>query len=206
LPADEACGAAGEVRALAVGDGDVTPSPESPPANSIATLEALYDAYHRQALGLAYHLLGNRAEAEETVQDAFLAAWRASASYDPDRGSTRTWFLTLVRHRAIDQLRARERRPVRSLEEAAIDPADEADVSQQVSVSVDGQVAYHALSGLPAEQRQAIELAYFGGLSHSQIAAQVNVPVGTIKGRIRLGLDRLRLLLGEPERSPSASQ
>lgn len=167
---------------------------------SLATLEALYDAYHRQALGLAYRLLGDAAEAEEVVQEAFLAAWRAAATYDAARGSVRTWFLTLVRHRAVDALRARARRP-----QQALDPVDEpsssVDVADVAAATVDGQVARAALSCLPAEQQQAIEMAYFRGLTHTEIAGLLDTPVGTVKGRIRLGLDRLRVAL----RSPSPS-
>jgi RNA polymerase sigma-70 factor, ECF subfamily len=166
-------------------------------AARLAILEDLYDAYHRQAIGLAYHLLSNLGEAEEVVQEAFLNAWRVAETYDPARGSTCTWLLAMVRNRSIDVLRARRRCTVRPLE-AGFDWPDESDVSAQAASSVDGAVARLALADLPAEQRQVIELAYFKGLSHSEIAAQLGAPVGTVKGRIRLALDRLRVALGVP--------
>jgi RNA polymerase sigma-70 factor (ECF subfamily) len=163
----------------------------------LGTLEALYEEYHRQALGLALRVLGNMGEAEEVVQEAFLAAWRAGHTYDPGRGSTRTWLLTLVRNRAIDAVRARQRRPVQPLDDT-FDPPDSADVPLQAALNVDAARVAEALHRLPPEQRAVIELAYSSGLSHTEIAAKLSVPVGTVKGRIRLGLDRLRLALGVP--------
>ena len=163
----------------------------------IGALEVLYDEYHRQALGLALRVLGNMGEAEEVVQEAFLAAWRAGHTYDPTRGSTRTWILTLVRNRAIDVVRARQRRPVQPLDDT-VDPPDSADVPLQAELNVDAARAAEALDKLPPEQRTVIELAYSSGLSHTEIAARLRVPVGTVKGRIRLGLDRLRQALGVP--------
>lgn len=162
----------------------------------LSSLESLYDTHHRQVLGLAYTLLGNREEAEEVAQECFLAAWRAGYTYDPARGSTRTWLLAVVRNRCIDHLRARLRRPVSHLDLLALDPPDESDVQAQAASSVDGQVAVEALAGLPAEQREVIELAYFAGLSHAEIASRTSTPVGTVKGRIRLALDRLRTAMG----------
>jgi RNA polymerase sigma-70 factor, ECF subfamily len=163
----------------------------------IGALEALYEEYHRQALGLALRVLGNMGEAEEVVQEAFLAVWRAGHTYDPARGSTRTWVLTLVRNRAIDVVRARQRRPVQPLDET-FDPPDSADVPLQAALNVDAARVAEALYRLPPEQRTVIELAYSSGLSHTEIAARLSVPVGTVKGRIRLGLDRLRQALGVP--------
>jgi RNA polymerase sigma-70 factor (ECF subfamily) len=172
------------------------------PPPALDDLEALYEAYHRQALGLAYRVLNDAADAEEVVQEAFLAVWRAGRSYDPARGSVRTWLLTLVRNRAIDVIRARQRRPVRPLDEAP-DPVDPSDVPAQVSLSIDSAAAGRALEDLPPDQRRAVELAFLSGLSHGEIAAQLGLPIGTVKGRIRLGLDRLRTALGVP-REPSA--
>ena len=174
------------------------------PAPELANLEALYDAYHRQAIGLAYRLLGDMGEAEEVVQEAFLAAWRAGHTYDPARGSTQTWILSMVRNRAIDVLRARRRRPVQPLAEG-VDPPDTSDVPAQAASNVDAEAARQALAKLPPEQKQAIELAYYGGLSHTEIASQLAAPVGTVKGRIRLGLDRLRVAMGVQQDALSAS-
>jgi RNA polymerase sigma-70 factor, ECF subfamily len=165
------------------------------PAPELADLEALYDAHHRQAIGLAYRLLGDMGDSEEVVQEVFLSAWRSGHTYDPARGSTHTWILSMVRHRSIDVLRARKRRPVQPLVEG-LDPPDSSDVPSQAASNVDAETARVALDSLPPEQKQVIELAYFAGLSHTEIATQVAAPIGTVKGRIRLGLDRLRLALG----------
>jgi len=165
------------------------------PAPELADLEALYDAHHRQAIGLAYRLLGDLGDAEEAVQEVFLAAWRSGHTYDPARGSTRTWILSMVRNRSIDVMRARKRRPAQPLSDI-LEPVDASDVPAEAASNVDAEAARRALSTLPPEQKQAIELAYFAGLSHSEIATQLAAPIGTVKGRIRLGLDRLRNLMG----------
>jgi RNA polymerase sigma-70 factor, ECF subfamily len=161
---------------------------------NLADLEALYDAHHRQAIGLAYHILGDMGEAEEVVQEAFLSAWRSGHTYDPSRGSAHAWLLSMVRNRSIDVLRARRRRPVRPLAEG-VDPPDATDVPAQAASNLDAASARAALDTLPPEQKQVIELAYFGGLSHTEIATQLAAPIGTVKGRIRLGLDRLRVAM-----------
>jgi RNA polymerase sigma-70 factor (ECF subfamily) len=170
----------------------------------LADLEALYDAHHRQAIGLAYRILGDMGDAEEAVQEVFLSAWRSGHTYDPSRGSTHTWILSMVRNRSIDVLRARRRRPVQPLAEG-VDPPDTTDVPAQAASNVDAASARAALDTLPPEQKQVIELAYFGGLSHTEIAAQLAAPIGTVKGRIRLGLDHLRVAMGVPQDALSAS-
>jgi RNA polymerase sigma-70 factor (ECF subfamily) len=172
------------------------------PAPRLTDLEALYDAHHRQAIGLAYRILGDLGDAEEVVQEVFLSAWRTQ--YDPARGSTHAWILAMVRNRSIDVLRARKRRPVQPLVEG-VDPPDAQDVPAQAASNVDAAAARTALDSLPPEQKQAIELAYFGGLTHTEIATQLAAPIGTVKGRIRLGLDRLRVALGVPQDALSAS-
>lgn len=174
------------------------------PAPELADLEALYDAHHRQAIGLAYRILGDLGDAEEVVQEVFLSAWRSGHTYDPARGSTHTWILSMVRNRSIDVLRARRRRPVQPLVEG-LDPPDSLDVPAQAVSNVDADAARLALNALPPEQKQVIELAYFGGLSHTEIATQLAAPIGTVKGRIRLGLDRLRTAMGVQQDALSAS-
>lgn len=169
----------------------------TPDTHTLASLEALYDEHHRQAIGLAYRILSDLGDAEEAVQEVFLSAWRSGHTYDPGRGSTRTWILSMVRNRCIDVLRARRRRPVQPLADE-MDPPDATDVPLQAASNVDAESARVALATLPAEQQQVIELAYFGGLSHSEIAAQLAAPIGTVKGRIRLGLDHLRDAMGIP--------
>jgi RNA polymerase sigma-70 factor, ECF subfamily len=162
-------------------------------------LELLYDSYHRQALGVALGVLGNRGDAEDVVQEALLVAWRAREQFDPAKGSARAWFLTLVRHRAIDALRARQVRRTDTIDEQP-QLADDTDVLGTTLASLDGEWVREALDYLPAEQRQAIELAYFAGLTHNQIAARLELPLGTVKGRVRLALDRLRIVLNaEPD-------
>jgi RNA polymerase sigma-70 factor (ECF subfamily) len=162
---------------------------------SLASLEALYEVHHRQALGLAFRMLGDRGDAEEVVQEVFLSAWRSGHTYDPARGTTHTWILSMVRNRCIDTLRSRRRRPVQPLAEG-VDPPDPSDVPSQAATSVDAATARRALADLPPEQKQVIELAYFDGLSHSEIADKLAAPIGTVKGRIRLALDRLRVAMG----------
>lgn len=160
---------------------------------SLATLELLYDAYHGQAMAVAWSVLRDREDAEEVVQEAFLSARCALDRYDPSRGSTRTWLLSLVRNQAIDVLRAQKRRPTQPIDGS--EPSDPADVPTLAAATIDGETALAALQCLPAEQRQAIELAYFAGLTHREIASRLTMPVGTVKSRIRLALDRLRLAL-----------
>jgi len=169
--------------------------PPSPRAESLASLEDLFDAHHRRALGYAYQMVHNRADAEDVVQEAFLSAWRARVVYDPERGSERTWLLTLVRNRAISLLRARGCRPITADEEYDELP-DAGDLAEEVAMRVDGAVLRAAVARLPQAQRRVLELAYFGGLSHAEIAHQLNAPLGTVKGRVRLGIDRLRSTMG----------
>jgi RNA polymerase sigma-70 factor (ECF subfamily) len=162
--------------------------------DSLAFLEQLYEAYHRQALGLAYRMLHDRGEAEEVVQEAFLAVWRMAGRYDSGRGSTRTWLLAIVRNRSISVLRARRgQRP----ETLGDDPpiAAGSDLLDEVVPHLDAEIARQALASLSIEQRQAIELAFFDGLTHTEIATRLSLPLGTVKGRIRLALNRLRTVL-----------
>jgi RNA polymerase sigma-70 factor, ECF subfamily len=167
-------------------------------------LMALYDRHSRQAFGLAFRILGDAATAEEVVQDAFLSLWRNAKSFDTSRGGVRTWLLTIVHNRAIDRIRAaRSRASTVELEiadyaGAASDPWD--DVADQL----DGQQVREAVAELPADQRSAIELAYFQGLTHQEIAARTGLPLGTIKGRLRLGLRKLAAALA-PEPAEAGS-
>jgi RNA polymerase sigma-70 factor (ECF subfamily) len=161
--------------------------------------EVIFDRHAQRAFSLAYRMCGRRALAEDVVQEAFLSLWRSGARYDPARGSVRSWVLSVVHNRAIDAFRREavkekrdvhderlvERTPSRQLTHAEVERRDDA---QQVR---------RALGELPAEQRQVIELAYFGGFTHSQIAETLRLPAGTVKGRMRLGLTKMRLVLGE---------
>ena len=162
-----------------------------------AAVAALYDRYGRLAFSLAYRILGDQGAAEDVVQDAFLSVWRRAASFQPGRGSVRTWLLSIVHHRAIDRLRGTAGRARRdtALEEvdrvAALD-----DPWREVELTLQRDVLKKGLATLPEEQRRTIELAYFGGYTQTEIAGAMGVPIGTVKGRMRIGLQKLRALLG----------
>lgn len=157
--------------------------------------EELYDRYHRPALGLAYRIVGDPAQAEEVVQDAFLSVWRRAGSFQAGRGEARTWFFAIVHHQAIDQVRRRRSQgPVGPLTEKdanRLDPV-QVDPPDAVDRSLRRERVIEAVSRLPAEQRQALELAYFGGYTYHEVADLTGVPLGTAKGRIRLGMQKLR--------------
>lgn len=159
----------------------------------LGALERLYEHYGAMSFSIAYRITGDRASAEDVVQEAFLGAWRNAARYADARGSVKTWLLSIVHHRAIDAVR--RRRPSTELPETeGAMPAQLVmpDTWVEISASLDRDVVRTALDTLPAVQRNAIELAYFGGLTQTEIAARTGVPLGTVKGRMRLGLDALR--------------
>lgn len=148
------------------------------------------------AFSLAYRMCGRRSLAEEVTQEAFLTVWRMAARYDATRGSVRTWTLSILRNRAIDTLRANSRSvPVLSGEESEPEQlglrADDETDAEAID-NVQAHAIKDCLAELPDEQRQAIELAYYGGFTQSEIATMLGEPLGTIKGRMRLGLVRLR--------------
>jgi RNA polymerase sigma-70 factor, ECF subfamily len=162
--------------------------------------EVIYDRHADVAFSLAYRMCGRRVMAEDIVQEAFLSLWRSGARYDRTRGSVRSWVLGVVHNRAIDVFR---RDTVRAGKDVSDDDAVQRLAAQG---STEGEVerldnaaqVRDALSSLPGEQRRVIELAYFGGFSHTQIAELLKLPAGTVKGRMRLGLTKLRLSLGDP--------
>ena len=159
-------------------------------------LVALFDRYNRLAFGLAYRILGDAFAAEEVVQDAFMSIWRNAASYDLARGTVRTWLLTIVRNRAIDQLRGRFGRSQSDVALDTVAPLLAAsDLWDDVLVEIQAMDVRAALGALPEEQRVAIELAYFEGLTHVEIAERLGIPLGTVKSRLRLGLQKLHDLL-----------
>jgi RNA polymerase sigma-70 factor (ECF subfamily) len=162
--------------------------------------EAFYDRHGGAAYSLAHRIVGDPGLAEDVTQEAFLSIWRSKARFDPARGSVRAWALGIVRNRAIDALR-RSARPAPKLDlddEAVLDsrPGDERTEAEAIRRETAGRLR-QALGILPREQSQVIELAYFGGFSHSEIAEMVGVPLGTIKGRMRLGLEKIRASLAE---------
>jgi RNA polymerase sigma-70 factor, ECF subfamily len=158
-------------------------------------LEALYERYRVLAYSLALRVLANPSDAEDVVQEAFANVWRSAHTFHPARASGRSWLMTIVHHRAIDKLRGRRARPPSVGLVAGMEMPDTTDVWREVAARLTGQSVRRALDALPAEQRETIELAYFGGLSQTQIAEKMNVPLGTVKGRIRIGLHRLKTLL-----------
>jgi RNA polymerase sigma factor (sigma-70 family) len=165
---------------------------ESIAAGDDSALAALYDRFGRVAYGLAYRVLRDRALAEDAVQEAFLAVWRSADSYRRERAKPGTWILTLVHRRAVDLVRREDRRRAEPLEEpseTAGDTADEVDLRERRST------VQAALSQLPPDQRQALELAYYGGYTQSELAERLGVPLGTIKSRMFAGLARLQELV-----------
>ena len=164
--------------------------------SGVGALEELYARHHGLALAVAFRVLGDRGDAEEVVQETFLAVWRRSATYRADRGGVRGWILSIVRHRAIDRIRrARGAAPVAFLDETWPDRG--ASVFSDVNREVERERIVEAVATLPAEQREALELAYYGGLTQQEIATLVGVPLGTVKGRIRLAMEKLRTSLAD---------
>ena len=162
--------------------------------------ELLYDRHGGAAFSLSYRMVGDRVTAEDVAQEAFLSIWRSRMRYDASRGSVRTWVLGIVHNRAIDALRRgalHERRRRRQLD--GVEERHEATERTDVEAArrEEARSVRSALDTLPTDQRRTIELAYFGGFSHSQIAELLDEPIGTIKGRMRLGLDKLRHQLAE---------
>jgi len=156
-------------------------------------LAELYDRLGRVAYGLALRVLRDPALAQDAVQDAFLATWRTAASFDPGRGTASTWVLTLVHRRAVDLVRREERRRGDPLDTAPVASGDSVD--ETVEVREQRRNVQAALAQLPPDQRQALELAYYGGLSQSELAERLGVPLGTVKSRMFAGLSKLRDLL-----------
>jgi RNA polymerase sigma factor (sigma-70 family) len=164
-------------------------------AGRLDALDTFYERYRTMAYGIARRITADDTLAEDVVQEAFLGVWRGAGNYTPGRGSVRTWLLAIVHHRAIDAVRRRR---------ATVDLPDESegaltpgalvspDVWPDIAARLDEAVVADALAALPELQRSALELAYFGGLSQTEIAARIGAPLGTVKSRVRLGLASLR--------------
>jgi RNA polymerase sigma-70 factor (ECF subfamily) len=163
-------------------------------AGDARAFEVLYERHSAAAFSLAYRMCGTRGAAEDVTQEAFLAAWRSGARYDRARGSVRTWLLGIVHNRAIDSLRrgaVHDRR--RSGDEEAAERLEAPDRTDADALRRDEARALRTLiDELPDEQGRVIELAYFGGFTHREIAEMLDAPIGTIKGRMRLGLEKMR--------------
>jgi len=156
--------------------------------------EAIYDRYHRQAYSLARRITGRETGAEEATQEAFLSLWRGASSFDPARASLATWLLALVRYRSIDLLRqSRPRALHQDLSEGAAERIEAPErTEEQVLAIQEYAQARRLVDELPPEQREVIDLTYLAGFTQTEIAARVGVPLGTVKGRARLGLLKLR--------------
>lgn len=179
----------------ALADEDLMQSVHRGDADAFAII---YERHASAAFSLAYRMMGSRPAAEDVAQEAFLSAWRAGSRYDATRGSVRTWLLGIVHHRAIDALRRGKTRDYpRADDEGAaerLEAREHTDVEaarREESVTV-----RRALEKLPENQSKVIELAYFGGFTHTEIADMLSAPIGTVKGRMRLGLRKLRDELG----------
>jgi len=162
-------------------------------------LEALYAKYATAVYSMAMYMLRQQPLAEEATQDVFLNVWLKASSYRPDRGSPRTWIMGVAHNKVIDVIRAR-RRVLDATEPADEDtldqlPSSDMAVETEVERNLDGERVRKALHSLPPEQREAIVLAYFGGLSHSEIAQKLQQPLGTVKTRLRLAMQKLRKAL-----------
>ncbi|MBV9802739.1 MAG: sigma-70 family RNA polymerase sigma factor [Solirubrobacterales bacterium] len=162
--------------------------------------EVIFDRHAAVAFSLAYRICGRRAIAEDIVQESFLSLWRSGARYDSTRGSVRSWILTTVHNRAIDSFRKERLTSTRNVGDEGLAermPAPER-TEAEIERRDDARQVRAALTMLPEEQRRVIELAYFGGFSHTQIAELLGLPAGTVKGRMRLGLTKMRLALADP--------
>ncbi len=163
-------------------------------------LEALYDRYVRQCFGLALRLLNDSALSEEVVQEVFLKLWSQPTSYSPQKGKFVSWLLSLIHHKCIDELRKKSRTEV-ALDDPLlgsvldIEPDPSKGPGDQVWVAEQQRVVRQALTQIAPNQRMVLELAYFRGLSQSEIASKLDQPLGTVKTRMRLGLQNLRTLL-----------
>ncbi len=160
-------------------------------------LEEFYDYTSRKAFGLAYRVPGDSAAAEDAVQEAYVTLWRQRSKIDPARGSLTSLLMTVVHRRAIDALRSNRSRRTDVMSPALEYVAGgDADVAERVMSSIDGEEVRNALGTLPDEQRAPVEMAYFQGLTHVEIAAKLSLPLGTVKSRLRLALTKLRTALG----------
>jgi len=161
--------------------------------NDAEAFEVILERHADSAFSLAYRMCGRHAIAEDVTQEAFLAIWRSGTRYDRTRGSVRTWALGIVHHRAIDTLRRNDVHARRRAEDERLEESLEAPerTEMQAIENAAARELRSALEELPRDQRRVIELAYFGGFTHAEIASMLEEPIGTVKGRMRLGLKKL---------------
>jgi RNA polymerase sigma-70 factor, ECF subfamily len=175
---------------LILADEDLISLVESADAEAFATL---YDRHSRAAFSLAYRMMGERQASEDLTQDAFLKVWRGASSYRAERGSVRTWILSIVHNRGIDQLRSHaSRRRTQDRIEASAPRSQPSEAFAETLRNSQRDQVREALNTLPPEQLKILELAYFSGYTHVEIAKLLRLPLGTVKGRMRLGLKKIR--------------
>jgi len=154
---------------------------------------ALYDRHAKVAYSLAYRMMGERQAAEDLVQEAFLKVWRAAGSYRVEKATVRTWILSILNNRGIDELRSTaSRRRTQDKVEAQTSTSQPSEAFAQTWRNSQGEQVREALRGLPPEQLKVLELSYFSGYTHTEIAELLGLPLGTVKGRMRLGLQKVR--------------
>ena len=154
---------------------------------------ALYDRHARVAYSLAYRMMGERQAAEDLVQEAFLKVWRAAGSYRVEKATVRTWILSILNNRGIDEIRSNaSRRRTQDRVETQTSTSQPSEAFGEAWRNSQGEQVREALGGLPPEQVKVLELAYFSGYTHMEIAELLDLPLGTVKGRMRLGLKKLR--------------
>lgn len=166
-------------------------------------LAALYDRFGRMVFGMAYNILNDEQTAEEVTQDVFLSIWKKSSSYDISQAKVATWIASITRNRAIDLLRASSVRPVSY--EFPWDEGTQLEIPDSMNVEVEAdqhqrqQIIQLGLAKLPEDQRKVLSLAYFGGYTHSEMAEMLHEPLGTVKTRLRLAMQKLRQYLSDEE-------
>jgi len=166
---------------------------------SAEAFDALYARYVHRAYGIAFSICLDQDRAQEAVQDGFLSAWQSSASFSAHRGSVAAWLMTIVRHRAIDITRTNRRHTTRPTDQDRLCPPTPSDQVCDAVLRREADQQLHAcLTRLPAAQAEIIVLAFFGRLSHTEIAHRLDLPSGTVKGRMRLGMDKLRVTVEHP--------
>jgi RNA polymerase sigma-70 factor (ECF subfamily) len=169
--------------------------------NEAVAFEIVLERHTDAAFSLAYRMIGRRALAEDVVQEALLSLWRSGARYDRSRGSVRNWILGITHHRAVDALRRDGLRTAKNVSDD--DLHERLEAPEQTDVEVvrrdEAREIRTAIDQLPAEQVRVIDLAYFGGFTHTEIASMLDLPVGTVKGRMRLGLEKMRSRLPNSE-------
>lgn len=158
-----------------------------------ASVTALYDRYGGAAYGLAFRITNDGSLAEDVVQEAFVSVWKQCGRFDGSRGQVRSWLLTIVHHKAIDVVRRRTNRPERALPDGADDfVAHQPQPEALAELSHDAAAVREAVASIPEDQRKTVLMAYFEGLTHVEIAERMQVPLGTVKSRLRIGLEKMR--------------